>query len=145
MLVIAPACMSEVAKCIDIPAGAMFAGLSVDQLSDLDLSYTRPFGSPWDAVQIGAQAWSAASSSQRPSPPTSETAYGRSRAAPAGGVLTSAGLVGVEPSAQPDSSSTRWTGVAVATRGPVGTPAVRARATSEHMGGVTLARPELSG
>jgi len=26
-------------------------------VSDLDLSYTPPLGSPWDAVQMGAQAW----------------------------------------------------------------------------------------
>jgi hypothetical protein len=25
--------------------------------NDLDLSYTPPLGSPWDAVQAGAQAW----------------------------------------------------------------------------------------
>jgi hypothetical protein len=24
---------------------------------DLDLSYTPPLGSPWEAVQMGAQAW----------------------------------------------------------------------------------------
>ena len=27
------------------------------EVSDLDLSYTPPLGSPWDAVQLGAQAW----------------------------------------------------------------------------------------
>jgi NADPH-dependent 2,4-dienoyl-CoA reductase/sulfur reductase-like enzyme len=47
----------EVAKRIDIPAGALFHGMTVDGLSDLDLSYTPPFGSPWDAVQLAAQAW----------------------------------------------------------------------------------------
>jgi len=26
-------------------------------MSDLDLSYTPPLGSPWDAIQMGAQAW----------------------------------------------------------------------------------------
>jgi hypothetical protein len=26
-------------------------------MSDLDLSYTPPLGSPWEAVQIGAKAW----------------------------------------------------------------------------------------
>jgi NADPH-dependent 2,4-dienoyl-CoA reductase/sulfur reductase-like enzyme len=31
--------------------------LTVDRLSDLDLSYTPPFGSPWDAVQLAAQDW----------------------------------------------------------------------------------------
>ena len=31
--------------------------MTVDEVSDLDLSYTPPLGSPWDAVQMGAQAW----------------------------------------------------------------------------------------
>jgi hypothetical protein len=31
--------------------------MTVDGLSDLDLSYTPPFGSPWDAIQLAAQAW----------------------------------------------------------------------------------------
>jgi NADPH-dependent 2,4-dienoyl-CoA reductase/sulfur reductase-like enzyme len=48
---------AEVAKRIDIAAAAIFHGMTVDGLSDLDLSYTPPLGSPWDAVQIGAQAW----------------------------------------------------------------------------------------
>jgi NADPH-dependent 2,4-dienoyl-CoA reductase/sulfur reductase-like enzyme len=49
---------AEVAKRIDIPATAIFNELAVGQLSELDLSYTPPLGSPWDAVQIGAQEWS---------------------------------------------------------------------------------------
>jgi NADPH-dependent 2,4-dienoyl-CoA reductase/sulfur reductase-like enzyme len=48
---------AEVAKRIDIPAGALFHHMIVDGLSDLDLSYTPPFGSPWDAVQLAAQDW----------------------------------------------------------------------------------------
>ena len=48
---------SEIAKRIDIPATAIFNRMTVDALSDLDLSYTPPLGSPWDAVQIGAQTW----------------------------------------------------------------------------------------
>lgn len=48
---------AEVAKRVDIAAAAIFAGLSVDAMSDLDLSYTPPLGSPWDVVQGGAQAW----------------------------------------------------------------------------------------
>jgi NADPH-dependent 2,4-dienoyl-CoA reductase/sulfur reductase-like enzyme len=47
----------EVAKRIDIAAAAIFSELSVEQMSDLDLSYTPPLGSPWDVVQGGAQAW----------------------------------------------------------------------------------------
>jgi hypothetical protein len=31
--------------------------MRVDELNDLDLSYTPPFGSPWDAIQHGAQSW----------------------------------------------------------------------------------------
>jgi hypothetical protein len=31
--------------------------MTVQGLSDLDLSYTPPFGSPWDAIQLAAQAW----------------------------------------------------------------------------------------
>jgi NADPH-dependent 2,4-dienoyl-CoA reductase/sulfur reductase-like enzyme len=48
---------AEVAKRVDIAAAAIFHGMSVDAVSDLDLSYTPPLGSPWDAVQMGAQAW----------------------------------------------------------------------------------------
>ena len=47
-----------VAKRVDIAAAALFSGLTVDQLSDLDLAYTPPLGSPWDAVQMAAQRWS---------------------------------------------------------------------------------------
>jgi hypothetical protein len=39
-----------VAKRIDIPATALFHGMTVEGLSELDLSYAPPFGSPWDAV-----------------------------------------------------------------------------------------------
>jgi NADPH-dependent 2,4-dienoyl-CoA reductase/sulfur reductase-like enzyme len=48
---------AEVAKRIDIAAAAIYHGMTVDEVSDLDLSYTPPLGSPWDAVQMGAQAW----------------------------------------------------------------------------------------
>jgi NADPH-dependent 2,4-dienoyl-CoA reductase/sulfur reductase-like enzyme len=48
---------AQVAKRIDIPAGALFHHMTVEGLSDLDLSYTPPFGSPWDAVQLAAQTW----------------------------------------------------------------------------------------
>lgn len=47
----------QVAKRIDVVATAVFAGLTIDEISDLDLSYTPPFGSPWDALQVGAQRW----------------------------------------------------------------------------------------
>ena len=48
---------AEIAKRIDIAATAIFNHMAVDGLSDLDLSYTPPLGSPWEAVQMGAQAW----------------------------------------------------------------------------------------
>ena len=48
---------SEIAKRIDIPATAIFNEMTVDAISDLDLSYTPPLGSPWEALQHGAQAW----------------------------------------------------------------------------------------
>jgi hypothetical protein len=48
---------AQVAKRIDIVATALCAGLGVDEINGLDLSYTPPFGSPWDVVQTAAQAW----------------------------------------------------------------------------------------
>ncbi|WP_159013932.1 FAD-dependent oxidoreductase [Acidisoma sp. S159] len=50
---------AEVAKRIDIYATALFHTMSVDGVNDIDLSYAPPFSSPWDPVQIAAQAWSA--------------------------------------------------------------------------------------
>ena len=55
---------TETAKRVDTYATALFPGMTVDQISDLDLSYTPPLGSPWDAVQVATQAWCA---SKRPS------------------------------------------------------------------------------
>ena len=48
---------AQVAKRIDIFAAALHCELRVDQLLDLDLSYTPPFAAPWDAVQVAAQKW----------------------------------------------------------------------------------------
>jgi NADPH-dependent 2,4-dienoyl-CoA reductase/sulfur reductase-like enzyme len=48
---------AEIAKRVDIAAAAIFHGMTADAVSDLDLSYTPPLGSPWDAVQMGAQVW----------------------------------------------------------------------------------------
>jgi NADPH-dependent 2,4-dienoyl-CoA reductase/sulfur reductase-like enzyme len=53
---------AEIAKRIDIAATAIFHHMTVDAVSDLDLSYTPPLGSPWEAVQMGAQAWGRAGS-----------------------------------------------------------------------------------
>lgn len=49
---------TEIAKRIDSLATALFHEMTVEALSDLDLSYTPPLGSPWDLVQMGAQDWS---------------------------------------------------------------------------------------
>ncbi len=48
---------SEVSKRIDTIATALYQNLRVEQLSDLDLSYTPPLSSPWDPIQLVAQAW----------------------------------------------------------------------------------------
>jgi NADPH-dependent 2,4-dienoyl-CoA reductase/sulfur reductase-like enzyme len=52
---------AQVAKRIDVFAVALFQGMEVEELNDLDLSYTPPFGSPWDAIQLGVQSWVQAS------------------------------------------------------------------------------------
>lgn len=46
---------SEVAKRSDIYASAIYNGMTVEDFSDLDLTYSPVIGSPWDAVQIVAQ------------------------------------------------------------------------------------------
>src|SRR4029077_16318153 len=48
---------AEVAERVDIAATAIFHHMTIDSLNDLDLSYTPPLGSPWEAVQMGAQTW----------------------------------------------------------------------------------------
>jgi NADPH-dependent 2,4-dienoyl-CoA reductase/sulfur reductase-like enzyme len=48
---------AEIAKRVDIAAASIFHEMTVDAVSDLDLSYAPPLGSPWDAVQMGTQAW----------------------------------------------------------------------------------------
>jgi len=48
---------TETAKRVDTYATALFHGMTIAALSELDLSYTPPLGSPWDAVQMAAQAW----------------------------------------------------------------------------------------
>jgi NADPH-dependent 2,4-dienoyl-CoA reductase/sulfur reductase-like enzyme len=59
---------AEVAKRIDVAATAIFHGMTVDEVSDLDMSYTPPLGSPWDAIQLGAQAWLSACATRAPAP-----------------------------------------------------------------------------
>ncbi len=51
----------QIAKRIDIAAAALHHGMLVEDLSDLDLSYTPPLSSPWDPVQMAAQDWVARS------------------------------------------------------------------------------------
>ncbi len=54
---------AEIAKRIDIAATAIYSDMTVGDVSDLDLSYTPPLGSPWEAVQMGTQAWDRETSS----------------------------------------------------------------------------------
>ena len=51
---------TEVSKRIDVFAAALYHGMSVEGVNDLDLSYTPPLSSPWDPVQAAAQSWLAA-------------------------------------------------------------------------------------
>lgn len=51
---------AEVSKRIDVLAAALYNHNAVADLVDLDLSYTPPLGSPWDALQQAAHAWQAA-------------------------------------------------------------------------------------
>jgi len=52
---------TEISKRIDTVAAAIHHGMTVEALNDLDLSYTPPLSSPWDPVQMAAQAWMRAS------------------------------------------------------------------------------------
>lgn len=51
---------SQVSKRIDVFASAIYNDMLIDDLNDLDLSYTPPLSSPWDPIQMSAQAWSRA-------------------------------------------------------------------------------------
>lgn len=53
---------AEIAKRVDTYATALHHGMTVAEMSDLDLSYTPPLGSPWDAVQVATQGWERARS-----------------------------------------------------------------------------------
>ncbi|OJU47138.1 MAG: CoA-disulfide reductase [Microbacterium sp. 69-7] len=48
---------AEISKRVDTYATALHHRMTVPEMSDLDLSYTPPLGSPWDAVQMATQAW----------------------------------------------------------------------------------------
>ena len=62
------------AKRIDVVATALAAGLSVQDLVDLDLGYAPPYGPLWDPVQVAAASFS------RPADPfthTKQSGYGQ--------------------------------------------------------------------
>jgi NADPH-dependent 2,4-dienoyl-CoA reductase/sulfur reductase-like enzyme len=48
---------AEVSKRVDVFAMALFEEMAVEDLSQVDVSYTPPLSTPWDAVQLAAQAW----------------------------------------------------------------------------------------
>ncbi len=48
---------AEISKRIDILAAGLYAGLNVQDLPEMDLSYTPPLSSPWDPVQMAALSW----------------------------------------------------------------------------------------
>ncbi len=57
---------AEISKRLDVFATALHHGMLIEEISDLDLSYTPPLSSPWDPVQMAAQAWSAANLTTKP-------------------------------------------------------------------------------
>jgi NADPH-dependent 2,4-dienoyl-CoA reductase/sulfur reductase-like enzyme len=48
---------AQIAKRIDIYATAIAYGATISDIADLDLSYTPPLSTPWDAVQIATTTW----------------------------------------------------------------------------------------
>ena len=48
---------AEISKRVDIIATAIFNGMKMNEISDLDLSYTPPLSSPWDPIQAATQKW----------------------------------------------------------------------------------------
>ena len=48
---------TEISKRTDVLATAIHTGLTIAEVSDLDLAYTPPIAAPWDAVQQAAQHW----------------------------------------------------------------------------------------
>ncbi|HEX4170051.1 MAG TPA: FAD-dependent oxidoreductase [Bryobacteraceae bacterium] len=58
---------AEISKRIDVLATALYHEMTVEALNELDLSYTPPLSSPWDPVQMSAQAWCHAIRTQRSS------------------------------------------------------------------------------
>jgi hypothetical protein len=48
---------AEVSKRLDVFTLALFHDVRVDTLEHVDLSYTPPRASPWDAVQMATMEW----------------------------------------------------------------------------------------
>jgi NADPH-dependent 2,4-dienoyl-CoA reductase/sulfur reductase-like enzyme len=46
----------DASKTIDVAATAITSGMHVDELAQLDLAYSPPYGNLWDPLLIGAQA-----------------------------------------------------------------------------------------
>jgi CoA-dependent NAD(P)H sulfur oxidoreductase len=46
----------DASKRVDVAAGAITAGMRVDELAQLDLAYSPPYGNLWDPLLIAAQA-----------------------------------------------------------------------------------------
>jgi NADPH-dependent 2,4-dienoyl-CoA reductase/sulfur reductase-like enzyme len=46
----------DVSKRIDVAATAIFGGMTIDDVAQLDLAYSPPFGSLWDPLLVAAQA-----------------------------------------------------------------------------------------
>jgi NADPH-dependent 2,4-dienoyl-CoA reductase/sulfur reductase-like enzyme len=46
----------EVSKRIDVACAAITSGMRVDELAQLDLAYSPPYGNLWDPLLIAAQA-----------------------------------------------------------------------------------------
>ena len=61
---------AEISKRIDVFASALFHEMTVERISDVDLSYTPPLSSPWDPVQMASQAWSLQSQTQQTKEPS---------------------------------------------------------------------------
>lgn len=49
---------AEISKRVDTYAAALYHEMNIPEFSNLDLSYTPPLGSPWDATQMATQTWS---------------------------------------------------------------------------------------
>jgi NADPH-dependent 2,4-dienoyl-CoA reductase/sulfur reductase-like enzyme len=48
---------AEVSKRLDVIALALHHSMPIAELSSVDLSYTPPLSSPWDALQVASQNW----------------------------------------------------------------------------------------